>query len=53
MEDIISFSPYLGCLEHRPLVPLAFEPDMGHRTWVQVYDFGNFLLKFVCTAEGE
>ena len=44
---------YLGCLEHRPLVPLTFEVDMGHRTWVQVYDFWNFLVKFVCMVEGE
>ena len=43
----------LGCLEQRPLVPLAFKLDMGHITWVQVYDFWNFLVKFVCTVEGE
>ena len=36
-----------------PLVPLAFELDMGHRTWVQIYDFWNFLVKFVCMVEGE
>ena len=41
---------YLGAL---PLVPLACEPDMGHRTWVQVYDFWNFLVKFVCMVEGK
>ena len=47
------FFLYLGCLEHSPLVPLPFKLDMGHSTWVQVYNFQNFLVKFVCMVEGE
>ena len=47
------FFLYLGCLEHRPLVPLDFELDMGHRTWEQFYDFWNLLVKFVYMVEGE
>ena len=45
--------PYLGCLDCRPLVPLAFELYMAHITWVQVYDFWNFFVKFVSKVEGE
>ena len=47
------FFLYLGCLEHRTLIPLTFELDMGHRTWEQVYDFWNLLVKFVYMVEGE
>ena len=52
MEDVMYFS-FMGCLENRPLVPLAFKLDMGHRTWVQVYVFWNFLVNFFCTVEGK
>ena len=47
------FFLYFGSIEHMPLVPLAFELDMGHRTWVKVYVVWNFLVKFVCVIEGE